>query len=140
MPEEKKSAWPDHFRYIDEISPDGVTIVCQRFVVHRESEHCYWITLERNAGWASEWVAQGRKSPLIKRVLKDSSGRRYAYQDKANALRSYKLRKRRQLGHAELALERAKTALADLKEVVEIEDEHLCAGGDYIKELNWEAY
>ncbi|MOA19255.1 hypothetical protein D3C78_1396230 [compost metagenome] len=140
MPEEKQHAWPDHYRYIDEISPEGVTIACQRFVVLRESEQCYWITRDRNAGWAEKWVAEGRKSPHIKRVLKESSGRRFAYPDKAKALNSYKVRKRRQLGHAELALERAKTALEDLKGVDTIDDERLCSGGDFIKELNWEDY
>ncbi len=140
MPAEKQPAWPDHFRYIDEISPDGVTIVCQRFVVLRESEQCYWITRDRNIGWAEKWAADGRKSPHIKRVLKESYGRRFAYPDKAKALHSYKVRKRRQLGHAQLAMERAKTALEDLRDVDAIADERLCAGGDFIKELNWEDY
>ncbi|AZL74561.1 hypothetical protein [Pseudomonas oryziphila] len=140
MPAEKQPAWPDHFRYADEISPDGVTIVCQRFVVLRESEHCYWIAPYRFVGLARVCVAEGRKSPLIKRVLKESHGRRFAYPDKAKALHSYKVRKRRQLGHAQLAMERAKTALEDLKGVDVIADERLCAGGDFIKELNWEDY
>lgn len=138
MPEEKQPAWPDHFRYVDEISPDGVTIVCQRFVVLRESEHFYWITRDRNVGWAAELVASGEKSPLIKRVSKESYGRRYAYPEKSKALNSYKVRKRRQLGHAQLAIERAKAALEDLKDVDAISDEHLCSGGDYIKELTWD--
>ena len=140
MPAEKQPAWPDHFRYIDEISPHGVSIVCLRFVVVRESEQCYWITRDRNIVWAKTFVAEGRKSPHIKRVLKESSGRRFAYPDKAKALHSYKVRKRRQLGHAQLAMERAKTALEDLREVDAIADKRLCAGGDFIKELNWEDY
>ncbi|MEW5543484.1 hypothetical protein [Pseudomonas soli] len=134
MPAEKQPAWPNHFRYVDEISPDGVTIVCQRFVVLRESEHFYWITRDRYAGSFSEVI----KSPLIKRVSKESYGRRYAYPDKALALNSYKVRKRRQIGHAQLAIERAKAALEDLKDVDAISDEHLCSGGDYIKELTWD--
>ncbi|UUQ65181.1 hypothetical protein NLK61_00575 [Pseudomonas fuscovaginae UPB0736] len=43
MPEEKQTAWPDHYRYVDEIGPDGVIIACRRFVVVHETEHCYWI-------------------------------------------------------------------------------------------------
>lgn len=140
MPEETQPAWPDHFRYIDEISPDGVTIVCKRYVVLRESDHFYWIAPYRFVGLARMSLAEGRKSPHLTRVLKSSHGRRFAYQDKAKALHSYKIRKRRQLGHAQLAMERAKTVLEDLREVDEIADERLCAGGDFIKELNWEDY
>lgn len=140
MPEETQPAWPDHFRYIDEISPDGVTIVCKRFVVVRESDHFYWIAPYRFVGLARMSLAEGRKSPHVKRVLKASHGRRFAYPDKAKALHSYKVRKRRQLGHAQLAMERAKTALEDLREVEEIADERLRAGGDFIKELNWDDY
>ncbi len=140
MPAEKQPAWPDHFRYVDEISPDGVTIVCHRFVVLRESEHCCWIVHEREEHWARRSLERGEKTSRIKRVLKASHGRRYAYPDKAKALHSYKVRKRRQMGHAELAMERAKAALEDLKNVDAIEDKHLCSGGDFIKELNWEDY
>ena len=85
-------------------------------------------------------VAEGRKSPHIKRVLRASYRRRFAYPDKAKALHSYKVRKRRQLGHAQLAMERPKTALEDLNGVDAIADERLCSGGDFIKELNWDDY
>lgn len=138
MSEEKQNAWPDHYRYVDTIGPEGVTIECRRYVVLRESEHCYWIAREQNAGWARCWAMEGRKSPHIKRVLKESAGRRYAYQDKAKALHSYRARKRHQVHHAQLVLERAKAALEDLVGVDSIPDEHLCSGGNYIKELTWD--
>lgn len=137
MPEETKSAWPDHFRYIDEISPEGVTIVCKRFVVIRESEHCYWIVPQFYEYVALEHLKRGAMPKYAKRVLK-VSGRRFAYPEKSHALHSYKVRKRRQMGHAQLAIERAKAALEDLKGVDTINDEHLCSGGDYIKELTWD--
>ena len=137
MPAEKQPAWPDHFRYIDSIGPEGVTIVCRRYVVIRESEHCYWLVPEGSEGYAmARQEATGKVWGNAKRVSKDS-WRRFAYPDKEEALRSYKARKRHQLSHAELALERAKAALADIKDLEAINDEHLCAGGDYIKELNW---
>lgn len=140
MSEGKQQAWPDHFRYIDSISPEGVTIVCRRYVVIRESEHCYWLVPEGSEGYAmARQKATGKVWGNAKRVSKDS-WRRFAYPDKAKALHSYKVRKRRQLGHAQLAMERAKTALEDLREVDEIADERLCAGGDFIKELNWDDY
>jgi len=50
------------------------------------------------------------------------------------------VRKRHQLGHAQLAMERAKTALEDLNGVDAIADERLCSGGDFIKELNRDDY
>ncbi|WP_286913220.1 MULTISPECIES: hypothetical protein [unclassified Pseudomonas] len=137
MPEEKQQAWPDHFRYIDSIGPEGVTIVCRRYVVIRESEHCYWLVPEANVEMAKHSeAATGRVWRFAKRVSKDS-WRRFAYPDKEEALRSYKARKSLQMSHAELAMERAKAALADVKDLEAINDEHLCAGGDYIRQLNW---
>ena len=137
MPTEKQPAWPDHFRYIYSIGPEGVTIVCRLYVVIRESEHCYWLVPEGSEGYAMACQeATGKVWRNAKRVSKDS-WRRYAYPDKTKALESYKARKRHQLSHAELAMERAKAALADVKDLEAINDEHLCAGGDYIKELNW---
>lgn len=137
MSEEKKHTGPDHFRYVDHIGPEGVTIVCRKYVVIRESEHCYWIVPEGSEGWArARQTATGKTFKDAKRVSKDW-WRRFAYPDKERALSSYKARKRHQLGHAELALERAKAVLADLEEIESINDEHLCSGGDYIKQLNW---
>lgn len=137
MSEEMQSAWPDHFRYVDSIGPEGVTIECQRYMVLRESEHCYWIVHFRWICLARMDLAKGRLSPHAKRVLK-SSCRRFAYPEKSKALESYKVRKRRQLGHAELAMERARAALQDVESLEAINDKHLCSGGDYIKELNWD--
>ena len=93
--------------------------------------------VEGSEGWArARQAATGKTFKDAKRVSKDS-WRRFAYPEKEKALSSYKARKRHQLGHAELALERAKTALADIKDIEAINDEHLCSGGDYIKQLNW---
>ncbi len=65
--------------------------------------------------------------------------RRFAYPEKERALESYKARKRWQLSHAKLATERAIAALDEIKELSEIEDLRVCAGGEYIKNLGWEA-
>lgn len=129
--------WPDHFRYFDEIGPEGVSIVCRRFVVVRESEHCFWIVPPTYAYVAKSHVAAGRIPKYAKRVLK-ISGKRFAYPDKADALYSYRQRKRWQISRATLAMERAKTALAELEDRNEIADELLCSGGDYIKQLSWD--
>ncbi|WP_236213973.1 hypothetical protein [Metapseudomonas otitidis] len=129
--------WPDHFRYVDQIGPEGVSIVCRRFVVVRESEHCFWIVPPTYEHVAKSRVAAGRIPKYAKRVLK-ASGKRFAYPDRSAALHSYKQRKRWQISRSELALERAKTALAELEDRTEIADELLCSGGDYIKQLSWD--
>lgn len=129
--------WPDHFRYVDEIGPEGVTIICRRFVVVRESEHCFWIVPPSYEMVAKSAIEQGRVPKYAKRVLKVSS-KRFAYPEKAAALNSYKIRKRWQISRAKLATERAKAALEEMKDRAEIEDELLCSGGDYIKSLNWD--
>ena len=140
MPESLKKEWPEHFRYVDSISPDGVTIVCSRYAVIKETTHCYWLVPNDSSGWwLHEFERTGKVAKSAKRVLKDS-WRRFAYPDKGKALESYKVRKRRQLGHAELTLERAKAALDDIKDLAAINDEHVCSGGDYIKQLSWGDY
>ncbi|KJJ61531.1 hypothetical protein MCB86_08995 [Pseudomonas sp. KSR10] len=130
--------WPDHFRYIDEIGPEGVSIICKRYVVIRETEHCYWLVVPSYAYVAKARLERGGIPKYAKRVLKES-GRRFAYPEKAKALESYKSRKRWQLRHAELATERARAALDEIKDLSAIEDLRICAGGDYIKNLGWEA-
>lgn len=131
------SSWPDHYRYVDEIGPEGVTICCRRFVVVRESECCFWIVPPSYELVAKNAIEQGRVPKYAKRVLKVSS-RRFAYPDRAEALNSYKIRKRWQISRAQLATERARTALEELENRSAIEDELLCSGGDYIKNLNWD--
>lgn len=134
---------PDHYRYFDEIGPAGLSVVCERYVVLRESEHCYWITKASNALWAAKWVEAGRKSPMIKRVLKESHGRRYAYPDKARALDSYKQRKAWQLRHAQLAMERAKAAIGyfgDLSVASTVPDGELIIPSEYIQGMGWGDY
>lgn len=131
--------WPDHFRYIDSISPTGVTITCERYVVVRESEHCYWIAHENNRGWVRMQIEKGVIPKLARRVLK-SSWCRFAYPDKAEALRSYEARKRWQIRHAQLSLERARAALDEVADRQGISDKHLCAGGEYIRGMNWSEY
>jgi len=107
---------PDHYRYFDTISEHGLEVHCETYVVIGETDQCWYLADKRVAemfhgpqySWTAEAVKKGRK-----RVLKDGGawGRRFAYTDKARALRSYKIRKSRQLGHAKTAMERAKAAL-----------------------------
>ncbi|MCU1717345.1 hypothetical protein [Pseudomonas sp. 5P_3.1_Bac2] len=133
------SELPIHYRYIDEIGPAGVTISCKKFVAVRESEHFFWIVQPSYELVARHSIERGRIPRYAKRVPKVST-KRFAYPDKAAALESYKARKRWQMSHATLALERAKTALEAISESKEITDEHTCPGGDYIKQLGWGSY
>jgi hypothetical protein len=107
---------PDHYRYFDEIGPDGLEIHCVTYEVIGETPACYYIADEEVArmhrGPQYSWTAEAVKKRR-KRVLKDTNeySKRFAYPDKDHALRSFKVRKSRQMGHAELALERARAAL-----------------------------
>ena len=138
---------PDHYRFEDEIGPEGVTIHCRRYIVIGETPHCYYVIRESLAGyvgqtsdWAQQWLKKHRK-----RVLKQSD-RRYCYPGLMDALRSYKARKAWQLKHAALAEARATAAHAEAARLIESDvlcvesfsDGHLCEGGEYIKGMNWE--
>jgi hypothetical protein len=142
MPDENQKTWPDHFRYIDEIGPDGLTVTCVRYVVVRESEYCYWICVPSYQLVAQQSIQRGKIPKYVKRVLKQSS-RRFAYPDKADALHSYKARKQHQISHAELALERARAAIGyfgNASVPVSSTPETTVIPSAYIQELNWSEY
>ena len=114
LPMETKKSGPDHFRYIDSIGPDGLTVTLQTWVAYAETEKCWYLLkeddydrLQRN--WIGEQSAKSRR----KRVLKHQyfASRCFAYPDKERALNSYKCRKEWQIRHATLSLERAKAAI-----------------------------
>lgn len=136
----------DHYRVVDTIGPEGVTLVLRRFVVVRETPGCYWIvppSYVSFSGTVSD-LARLRRAKIAKRVSKVSI-RRYAYPTVAEAVRSYEVRKYRQIQHAELALERARTAHAQvarggIAERLSERPSLVCEGGGFIKELNWSAY
>ena len=137
MPENK---WPDLFRFYDTIGPEGVTIECQRYIVISETPQCYYVIKDHLRGYSDSFKKEKRK-----RVLKSAGGRRLCYQDKAEAMRSYKARKAWQISHAELSLERAKAAKATAElmlatpELISGESV-ICEGGEYIKQLSWGDY
>jgi len=116
MPEENKPAWPEHYRYIDTIGPEGLEVHCITYQVIGETAQCYYIgdkhTCDLVNGPQYSWTAEAVKKRR-KRVLKEGGtwGRRFAYTDKALALRSYKARKSWQLRHAQLSMERALAAI-----------------------------
>lgn len=140
------SLGPDHYRYVDDIGPDGLSVTCQTFTVIGETPLCWYIADEYTIGlmrghqWP--WVADSVKRRR-KRVLKasDACSKRFAYPNKDHALRSYKLRKDWQIRHATRSLERAKAALGyfgDLSQVsVAPVAKTLIIPNEYIQGLGW---
>ena len=148
MPEEKKKAWPDHFRYIDTIGPEGLEVHCITYQVIGETAQCFYIgdkhTCDLASGPQYNWTAEAVKKRR-KRVLKEGGtwGRRFAYTDKARALRSYKARKSWQMRHAQLSMERAKAAsgyFGNLEVESAVPDEVVTIQNEYIQGLSWGDY
>lgn len=142
------SLGPDHYRYVDEVSEKGVTIVCQRWVVCGETDAC-WYVLPEGRQYLMPGATKGHLyeqafKKARKRILKYEGGRKFCYKTRDEALRSYTIRKRWQLRHTEHAYQRAKTALAELENRLKgkpaPERLHVCEGGEYFKEMNWEGW
>lgn len=137
---------PDHYRLVDVISEEGVTIECRKFAVVGVTSRCYYVMpmwLSHHAfaddAWSKLLVKRHKR-----RVLK-TSHKRYCYPDIADALRSYKARKKWQIHHAKIAMARAEAGYAESAHLVDdwvsVETfPHLCEGGEYIKGLNWGDY
>lgn len=111
---EIKKTGPDHYRYIDSIGPDSLTVTMQTWVAYAGTEKCWYLLLQHDfdrlqRGSISETYAKNQR----KRVLKHQyhSGVCFAYVSKERALNSYKNRKEWQIRHATLSLERAKAAI-----------------------------
>lgn len=148
MPEKINEAWPDHFRYIDTIGPEGLEVHCITYRVIGETAQCFYIgdtyTCDLVKGPQYSWTAEAVKKRR-KRVLKDGGnwGCRFAYTDKALALRSYKARKAWQLRHARLSMERAQAAIGyfgDGQAESVIPEAAVTIPNEYIQGLNWEDY
>ena len=148
MPEEKKKAWPDHFRYIDTIGPDGLEVLCITYQVIGETAQCFYIgdkhTCDLASGpqynWTAETVQKSRK-----RVLKEDGnwGSSYVYTYKALTLRSHKTRKSWQMRHAQLSMERAKAAIGyfgNLEVESAVPAEAVTIPNEYIQGMGWGDY
>ena len=132
------SMGPDHYRVVDTIGPEGVTLHLRRFVVLHETPDCYWIV---PPSYALGDLTRLRRAKIAKRVSKVSE-RRYAYPTVEQAVHSYEIRKYRQMQHTELALERARTAHAEVCRggLAQRRFPVVCEGGQFIKEMNWSEY
>lgn len=138
---------PDHYRYTDEISSKGVTIQCETYIVCGETPACWYVIHERDKylmpGVDKDNYWHGSLKKARKRALKYEGGKKFCYTSRAGALRSYEARKRWQLKHTEHAYQRAKTALAEVRERLQgkpPEKDHVCEGGEYFKQMNWNSW
>jgi len=142
---EKIKLGPDHYRYVDELDPKGLEVTCKKYVVIGETDHCWYIVSEFHNNLFGGSQREALLKQYRKRVLKDGGewGRRFAYTDKALALRSYKARKAWQMKHAQLSMERAKAAIGYFgNHEVEstVPTEAVTIPSEYIQGLNWEDY
>lgn len=139
---EKIKLGPDHYRYVDELDPKGLEVTCKKYVVIGETEQCWYILEEFHDDLFGGPHREANLKKYRKRVLKEGGehGRRFAYTDKALALRSYKQRKSWQMRHAQLSLERAQAAIAyfgDTKTESTVPPDHLMVPCEYIQAMNW---
>lgn len=148
MPAELKTAWPEHYRYIDTIGPEGLEVHCITYTVIGETDQCYYIgdkhTVDMVNGFEYSHTAEAIKKRR-KRVLKAGGewGRRFAYPDKARALASYKARKAWQIRHATLSMERAKAAIGyfgNSEVESQVPDGPVTIPSEYIQGLGWGDY
>jgi len=146
---ENTTPGPDHFRYVDSIGPEGLTVTLQKWVAYAETDKCWYLASELDyrelvKGHQHSWTASMLKRQR-KRVLKHQyfASRCFAYPEKERALNSYKLRKQWQIRHATLSLERAKAAIGYFGDpsvdVTETPDTAVIPS-EYIQELGWGDY
>lgn len=117
-----KGERPFLYRYGWESGVYGeVSVYCQRYVAYAETEVCFYIIEDRHEhqvdsphSWDQHWVKRYRR-----RVLKSQEGKRFAYIDQKQALRSYVRRKEVHLSFAQAAVERAKAGMQAAKQALE---------------------
>lgn len=138
---------PNHYRYVDEIGPDGLEVRCATYVVIGETAQCWYILDELSVSLFAgpNKAGESLRKRYRKRVLKEGGehGRRFAYTDKALALKSYKRRKDWQMRHAQLSLERAKAAIGyfgDAKVESAVPPDTLVIPCEYVQAMNWSEY
>lgn len=136
---------PAHYRFYDTVGRKGVTLNVAHFVVVAESPKC-WYVVPRELSYLADRGDAAKAHSRCKRILKAPGGRRYAYPDLGDALRSYAARKRWQRNHANAALARAEAGQAQAMlmlsagPILPLEQPIVCPHGEYFREMNWDAY
>lgn len=94
----------EYYRYVDDWHEyGGTSVVRQTLILHKKTPRGAWIK------WP--WDHDG----FHKKFVLDGDGRRFAYTDTDKALRSYEIRKMRQISRCRAAIERAEDALLIIK-------------------------
>lgn len=90
----------EYYRYVDDhYDSTGTRVVRQTLVLHKKTERGAWIK------WP--WDHDG----TWKKFVLDGDGKRWAYPDVDKALRSFEIRKTRQIQRCKATIERAQAAL-----------------------------
>lgn len=135
------SKYPKLYRAFDSIGPDGLTIEFKEYTVIGETPQCWYVIASDLAHWPEIKGFEKHVLQKRKRVLKNQNGRRFCYVSKSDAMKSYQIRKRRQLGHADLAIARAQAGIAAAEKLLALESEielPMTQPSEYIQGLNWE--
>lgn len=106
---EKKILYRYDIQYHNDEEYQSVGVILRKYEVVRQTEKMYFIN---NGGWK------------LKRILKTSQGKRYAYDNRESAMENFKRRTRRRIEWFDYWKENCKVAL-QLTEKMSIEDEHI---------------
>lgn len=126
--------FPTHYRYDDYAHEDGVEVRVREFYPIRETP-CFYIIVDEFEKHMMNM--QTGREPRTKRVSKDGL-RRSCYPSKEQALKSFKARKRSQIGHNEFALAKARQALFAVEAEKDEFDKLECGRPDYWDSLNFD--
>lgn len=118
----KMNTMPVHYRYKDAVDHTGLLLVEEKFYPVRETDCFYFILPE----WQYNMYKRGNGNPesLAKRAKRVSKNglRRKCYPSKEQAFESYLIRKKKQIWHANDALNRAKLAIEKLSAIESPDD------------------
>lgn len=105
-------SYPIHYRYRDAVDHTGLLLIEERFYPIRETKCFYFILPEWKYNIYKRGSMQGY-AKTARRVSKKGL-RRKCYPSKEQAFESYLIRKKKQIWHANDALNRAKLAIDKL--------------------------
>lgn len=100
---------PTHYRVVDMLYEDGVTVILEQWEAVRETAEGYWVKSQ----YAPEWLAFDslKRGKYLKWVSK-SSVKRHCYPTIAEAKHSFKRRKEMQVRRMRLQLEQAELVVS----------------------------
>lgn len=104
--------FPVHYRYKDGVSPQGLLLIEQTFYPIKETPCFYFVLPEWSYNLYMRGIGDYGKQ--ARRVSKNGV-RRYCYPSREQAFESYKIRKNKQLWHAQNAINVATLAVNSLK-------------------------